>query len=303
MPRPSKLGEGLERHEVLDPDDPEAVGLVERSLATSPLWQMGPRAPASRVDRRDPRLLEFLASARNAPLGELEFDVLAWMITRWYQVGRPRDGKLDATLGDLARSMYGAKGGGKQYALIRNALDNLYAVSIDFVLIENDDEGVVKATRRKRIIQALEIKEPIGPGALNGAGAGGGVEVELASWLVSQLDSQTVTALSWGLIRRLTGVSKRLAVYLAAHSRDFSPITRHTERFVVELEDDLYDELGITATRERQRRASVARALARIAKYDTRYSMLCVEQIDGIHTLRAERPIGADVVQLIARAD
>jgi hypothetical protein len=57
-----------------------------------------------------------------------------------------------------------------------------------------------------------------------------------------------------------TGIAKRLAIYLAAHFSDFRLITRHTERFVVSLTAQLYEEFGITAPRERDRRASLARA-------------------------------------------
>lgn len=283
--------------ELLDPDDPNAVGYLERSLAGSPLWQMGPRASEDAIQRRDPRLLDFLASARDAPLGEMEFDVLAWMITRWFQVGRPADGRIAASFGDLGRSMFGRKGGGRQYALIRRALDNLYSVSIDLVVIEGvDEEQVFRRKTRRRIIHSLDIREGLGDG--EGDSGVGSICVSLAPWLVDQLDTRTVTALSWGVMRKLTGLSKRLAVYLAAHTDDFSPITRHTERFTVELDDRLYEELGVTASRARQRRASVTRALDRILIHDARYSVLCVEPADGSHVLRAERRQGADVLAL-----
>ena len=286
--------------EVLDPDDPDAVAFVERSVVRTPVWQMGPTKTEDSVSRRDPRLLDFLASARNAPLRELEFDMLAWTITRWYQVGRPADGRLSASFGDLARSLYGKKGGGKQYELIRQALENLYAVSVDLVVVEGADaDTVFKRTKRKRIVQTLEIRERSGGAIGHGDEAtGDGIELELASWLVAQLDAHTITALAWGVMRKLTGVAKRLAIYLAAHSEDFSPITRHTERFVAELSDGLYEELGISATRERQRRATVVRAAKRIAEHDPRYSLICVETVGGSHVLRAERPVGGDVLRL-----
>lgn len=285
----------------LHPDDPEAAAYVERSLAASPVWQMAPKAPADQVSRRDPRLLDFLASARNAPLGEMEFDVLAWTITRWYQLGRPANGRISASFGDLARSLYGKKGGGKQYALIRSALDHLFNVSLDLSVIEfSGDHETWKRTKRKRIFQTLELRERVDPGEET---ADSGIELELASWLVAQLDTQTITALAWQVLRRLTGLAKRLAIYLAAQSHAFAPITAHTERLVVTLSDDFYDELGITAAREREKRASVARAAARIVEHDPRYSRLEVEALDGAYVLRAERPIGAEVLPLPSPSD
>jgi hypothetical protein len=281
----------------LHPAEPDAVGYLERSIASSPVWQMGPKAPERDVSRRDPRLLDFLASAKNAPLGELEFDVLTWTITRWYQLGRPPTGRLSATFGEIAYALYGQRQGGKQYALIRQALDHLYNVSLDLTVlsIEDGDERW-QTSRRRRIIQDLSVRERITPGAESGTST---IELQLGSWLVDQLDAHTVAAIAWHVLRGLTGIAKRLAIYLAAHSGDFCPITRHTERFAVALTDELYEEFGITAARERDRRSSVARAAERIAHQDPRYSKLVVERAgDGCYVLRAERPCGGDVLML-----
>jgi Replication initiator protein A len=276
----------------LHPDKPDAVGYLERSIASSPVWQMGPKAPERDVARRDPRLLDFLASAKNAPLGELEFDVLTWTITRWYQLGRPSTGRLSASFGEIAHALYGQRQGGKQYALIRQALDHLYSVSLDLTVLSIDDGNERwQTSRRRRIIQELTVRERIAAGAEHGTNT---IELQLGSWLVDQLDAHTVAAIAWHVLRGLTGIAKRLAIYLAAHSGDFRPITQHTERFTVALTDDLYEEFGITAARERDRRGSVARAAERIAGQDPRYSKLLVERAGDRHLLRAERPRGGD---------
>jgi len=283
----------------LHPEHPDAIGYLERSLASSPVWQMGARNLERQVARRDPRLLDFLANAKNAPLGELEFDVLTWTITRWYQAGRPSDGLLIATLGEIAYALYGRREGGMQYALIREALDRLFNVSLDLTVlsIEDGNERWL-ATRRRRIIQELSIREPLAPGVAKGAST---LEIRLGSWLVDQLDAHTVAAIAWQVLRGLSGIAKRLAIYLAAHAADFHPITQHTERFLVELTDELYEEFGISAARERDRRGSVVRAAARIAEQDPRYTRLLVERAGGAYVLRAERPLGADVLLLPRR--
>jgi hypothetical protein len=282
----------------LHPANPDAVGYLERSLASSPVWQMGARSLERRIVRRDPRLLDFLANAKNAPLGELEFDVLTWAITRWYQAGRPADGRLVATLGEVAYALYGGRHGGMQYALLREALDRLYNVSLDLTVL-TIDEGNEKwlASRRRRIIQELSIHEPLTDGTTR---AGSTLEIRLGSWLVDQLDAQTVAAIAWQVLRGLSGIAKRLAIYLAAHSADFEPVTQHTERFTVRLTEELYEEFGITAARERDRRASIARAAARILEKDARYTRLLVDQLAGAFVLRAERPIGGDLLLLPA---
>jgi hypothetical protein len=286
--------------QALHPDNPDAVGYLERSLAGSPVWQMGARNLEAHVARRDPRLLDFLANAKNAPLGELEFDVLTWIITRWYQVGRPSDGRLVATLGELAYGLYGQRQGGMQYGLLREALDRLFNVSLDLTVltIENGDERWL-ASKRRRIIQELSIHEPL-PGSTHRLAST--LEIRLGTWLVDQLDAHTVAAIAWQVLRGLSGIAKRLAIYLAAHTADFVPITAHTERFTVGLSDQLYEEFGITAARERDRRASIARAAARIAAQDPRYTRLVVEaSAAGGYVLRAERPVGADVLTLPRR--
>jgi hypothetical protein len=287
---------GLPRPVALSPDDADAVGYIERSLATSPVWQMGTRTPQRRVARPDPNLLDFLASARKAPLGELEFDLLTWAITRWYQTGRPADGRLAATFGDIIYALYGRRKGGKQYMDVRESLDGLYNVSIDLSVITVDEQGAVwRASSRRRIIQELNMDEDLSDAAKRNADT---VELRLSSWLVEQLDANTVAAIGWQTLRSLGGIAKRLAIFLAAHAHEFEPITQHTERFAVKLTDEFYEQLGVTAARERQRRQSVARAAARIAEQDPRYTRLLVERIAGSYELRAERPRGARILLL-----
>lgn len=63
--------------------------------------------------------------------------------------------------------------------------------------------------------------------------------------------------------RQLGGCRRRDLVQssppcLAAHARDFEPITQHNERFTVELTHELYEEWEITAACEHQRRQCVA---------------------------------------------
>lgn len=280
----------------LHPNDPEAVGYLERSLAASPVWQMAGRMLEPQIERRDPRLLDFMANAKNAPLGELEFDVLTWAITRWYAVGRPSDGRLTATLGELAYALYGSRQGGMQYALLREALDHLYNVSLDLTVL-NIEEGDEKwlASKRRRIIQELTIHEPLAGGVARQAAT---VEIRLGSWLVDQLDAQTVAAIAWQVLRGLGGIAKRLAIYLVARTTEFEPITRHTERLIIVLSGELYEEFGVTAARERDRRTSLARAAERIAEKDPRYSRLTVDRTATGYVLRVERPIVGDVLTL-----
>jgi hypothetical protein len=281
----------------LHPDDAEAVAYLERSLAESPVWQMGARTLTPEVKRRVLRVGHKVQQAGIAPLGELEFDVLTWAITRWYTVGRPADGRLSATLGELAYALYGARTGGMQYALLREALDHLFNVSLDLTVLTVEEEGAETwlATKRRRVIQELTIHEPMNGSVPRQVAT---VEIRLGSWLVDQLDAQTVAAIGWQVLRGLGGIAKRLAIYLAARSGEFAPITQHTERLTIVLGDRLYEEFGITAARERDRRASLARAAERIAEKDPRYSRLTVDHTAAGHVLRVDRPILGNVLML-----
>jgi len=226
----------------LRPDDADAVGYVERSLATSPVWQMGTRTPRQRVARPDPNLLDFLASTRKAPLGELEFDLLTWAITRWYQSGRPADGRLAATFGDITYALYGGRKGGKQYVDVREALDGLYNVSIDLSVVTIDERGLCGArpvgggSSRSSTWTRICPRMRSATRTRSSYGSARGSS--------SSLDANTVAAIGWQTLRSLGGIAKRLAIFLAAHAAEFEPITRHTERFVVELSDEFYEQLG-----------------------------------------------------------
>jgi hypothetical protein len=124
------------------------------------------------------------------------------------------------------------------------------------------------------------------------------VELRLGPWLVEQLDAHTVAAIGWQVLRGLSGIAKRLAVWLAARSGDFQAITDHTERLTVQLTDELYEEFGITAARECDRRASIARMASKIAEKDPRYSRMVVERVGGAYVLRVDRPREGNVLQL-----
>ncbi len=285
---------------LMDLSGEDAVAYIESSLARASHWQMEPSAPARDVERPDAQLLDMLASAKNAPLGELELDVLAWIVTRWLVSGRPGDGVLRASYSEIARALYGKAEGGRQYELIDKALRRLRAVIMSFSVLEVVDECEVWEEREDLgVLSALKTRKRLKGGDDPTVGR---ITLELDGWLVRQLDARTVVALAWPVMRRLSGRAKRLALYLAAHSDAFTRITAHTERLDVDLSDRFYEELGITAARERDRRASIARAAERIAQHDPRYARLCVTPCnEGGYLLRAERPIGATVLPMPAR--
>lgn len=285
-----------EQLRLLDLGDEDAVAFVPLALARSSTWQMEPSAPAMNVERPDPQLLNMLASARNAPLGELELDVLAWIVTRWFVSGRPGNGELHVSYSEIARALYGKAEGGRQYELIDQALSRLRAVLLRLSVLEIVDEQEVWEDREDlNVLRALRTRRRIKGGHDPTVGR---IRLGLDEWLVAQLDARTVAALAWPVMRRLSGRAKRVALYLAAHGKSFEAITAHTERLEVELTGQLYEELGIRAGRERDRRGSVVRAAERISEHDPRYVGLSVEKLaaGSGYKLRADRSIGVDVL-------
>lgn len=281
----------------LDRHDPEAYGLVERSLASTPLLQMGVPRPSRELSKRDPNILDFFANARGAPIGALEFDVMAWTITRWFAAGRPANGWLTSSRADIARALYGSSSGGRQHALIDGALQNLYEVSLDLSVLDADgDGGRWRARRQRRILQQLDItkREELEDGEAT-------ISLQLASWIIEQLDAHVVAAIAWQVVRDLTGISKRLAIYLAAHDQAFEAITGHTERLLISVDEDLFAHFGITARRERERRASLVKAAKRVDERDPRYRRVTVERAAAGWVLRADRSRGAEVLPVLGR--
>jgi hypothetical protein len=201
-----------------------------------------------------------------------------------------------AAPGEIAYALCSGRQGGVQYKLLRESLDRLYNVSLDLTLVTVDD-GDEKwiASKRRRIVPELTVHERVNGDVMRATST---VGLRLGPWLVGQLDADTVAAIRWQVLRGLSGIAKRLAVWLSACGADFQPITDHTEPFTVQLTDELDGEFGITAARERDRRASIARAASKIAETDPRYSRMVLERIGGVYVLRVDRPRKGNVLQL-----
>ena len=65
------------------------------SIALAPLWQVGHTTQRERLERLD--LAGAIAAVERGKLGELEFDVLAWLGEQWWAQGAPADGLVRFT--------------------------------------------------------------------------------------------------------------------------------------------------------------------------------------------------------------
>jgi hypothetical protein len=263
--------------------------VMERNLASFPGWQLGPQKARRRIERRD--FLGVIARVDRAPLGEVELDVLTWLSARWYEQGRQASGRVAFTLYELGRALYGAGKalGGRNNEIIREALENLHAVVITLSGVnvltgefERTFQSKVHIVRTLVVNEQLQLLDqgqswdPVVVGALRGAT----IEVQLEDWLVGQLDGHAAVQLDWATQRRLTGLAKRLWVYLAAEAPRFEALNDGRTQFVVPLSRDVYGALGIECQRDRDNRAALIRAARRVLAEDPRYAEIAIERVD-----------------------
>lgn len=283
------------------PGASRATGRIERSLARSPLWQLGGRQQRKRLQRRD--LLGSIARADRAPLGEPELDVLTWLTQEWFEHGSPLDGKVTFTWYALGRDLYGngRRGwapGGRYRGLMREALDNLHAVVLTFRSVDIDENGgtMRRLHSKVHILERVDDHEEIellrqGEGSEVAVGAlrGESVEVTFAPWLVDRLLEEGVV-LSWRTQRQLSGAAKRLWYELSARLGEFEAtgLPGETE-LLLEVTKDFYAAMNLQASRERDNRAALAAAARRIVKVDDRFRSIELVKREECYFLRTRR--------------
>jgi hypothetical protein len=282
-----------------------AEGRIERSLARSPLWQLGGRQQRKRVERRD--VLGSIARADRAPLGEPELDVLTWLTQEWFDHGCPLDGKVRFTWYSLGRDLYGGgrrgwSPSGRYRELMREALDNLHAVVLTFRSIDIDEEGgrMRKLHSKVHILERIDDHEEVellrdgeGSQAVVGALRGESVEVTFAPWLVDRLLDEGVV-LSWRTQRQLSGAAKRLWYELSARFSEFEPtgLPGETE-LMIEVSGDFFAAMNLQAARDRDNRTALAAAARRVVAVDDRFRSIDLVKRDGAHFLRARSAEGS----------
>ena len=287
-----------------------AQGRIERSLARSPLWQLGGRQQRKRLERRD--VLGSIARADRAPLGEPELDVLTWLTQEWFEHGSPADGKVRFTWYALGRDLYapGRRGwspSGRHRQVMREALDNLHAVVLTFRSIDiEDDAGRMRKLHSKvHILERIDDHEEVellrvgeGDRAIVGALRGQSVEVTFAPWLVERLLEEGLV-LSWRTQRQLSGASKRLWYELSARLGEFvtTGLPGETE-LVVEVTHDFFAAMNLQAARDRDNRAALAAAAKRVLAVDDRFRSIELVKRGARYFLRARRAPRAEAQTL-----
>ena len=275
------------------------VGRVERSLALAPVWQVGHSTQRQRLERVD--LAGAIAAVERGKLGELEFDVLAWLGEQWWEQGASPDGVVRFTWYGLGRDLWGAKPSGTHRRLAREAIGNLMGAVVTLSGIDiHTGELTPSLFSDVHILRSVvrgRRRGESGNAVVDGGQREETAEVRLEDWIVAQLLGDVSVVLNWQIQRELTGVAKRLWSYLAAREQDFDATSWPGERRLdVRLDDRAFESLGITTKHARNARLRLGRAGERVVDADPRFVRITVERIDERphrYELRAVRRLDA----------
>jgi hypothetical protein len=261
--------------------------MLERNLALFPGWQLTGQEQKIGIARRD--WLGAIASVDRATLGEVELDVLSWLSAQWWEQGAPRDGITRFTWYALACALWSPRPGwgpgGRERRMLQEAVDNLMGAVVTLSgynvhtgastpALFSNVHILRSIVGSRRAVAAGDDVDPVHDGGLRADT----VEVRLEDWLVAQLLGDSVALLDWQLQRELTGLAKRLWCFLAGRSPDFRPTAWPGEEVLaIALSEDIYAGWSLNSARERNNRARVVTAAARIVAADPRYVTITVE--------------------------
>ncbi len=257
--------------------------VLETNLSRWGGWDTGASAQETALEVRRSDFLGVVGRSNETALGPLELDVLSWLTARWYEQQRDPEGWLRCTLYELGLDLYGRKPSGKEVRLLRGAIENLAGALITLGGF-NARTGQVKPKLASMVhlvesavwAEDLDFEVPTREhGATTGGLRGSTYQIQLASWLVHQLERQYVTYLDWRIQRKLDGLAKRLWVYLEAER--YKPTGQGRENTYIVLGEKAYTALGVHHARERDRRAALKRAGDRITAVDEHYEHIVVE--------------------------
>ena len=208
---------------------------------------------------------------------------MSWLTAEWWDQGGPLDGVTRFTWYRLGHDMWGAEPSGRHRAILQCAIDNLMGAVVTLSGFNaHTGEPAPALFSDVHLLRSVVRPRPRGTKvdpALEGATREETVEVRLEDWIVAQLLGDYRLVLDWQVQRQLTGVAKRLWYYLGARADDFAKRSWPNEvELDIALSDTLMEGLSLTNARPRGRRATVARAGARIVSVDPRYARVDVER-------------------------
>jgi hypothetical protein len=294
-------------HSVVGPSAPDARGYLEANIAATAGQLSSPRAGRVVIDGRE--VLASTAQVVGAELGEVHFNTFIAQTMLYVNAGMPPNGAGAATLGELHATIHGpgATKGGRAYASIVRALNDLYEASITVSgynsVTRQLEEGTYSKTRLLVDLAWHEALEEVRRGQLDDRALGALLgRARLGSktvhWVfhhryVEQIRAGELVSLDWERLRSLRGVAKTLWLQLAAPRFEFARFRERPdlEWIAIPLSPHAYDAFNVRATEPAARRRTLLQAGERIMKVDPRY--VCFELASG----RGER------LQIVRRVD
>ncbi len=261
------------------------VGYLDPDVAASVGQLVGPSPGRVRVNGRE--VLASTTQLVGAEWGETHRNVLI-ALTMTY-VERGKNGIAEASLGKVARVMYGWDAGGEQYKAIAQAIADLHDGKLtiaDFDVTTGEPApGMYSSTHLlidlvwhkdlERVFEGkLRGREDIGRqlGAVRGRNT---IRWRFHPGYAERVDSAEVISLDWDRLRALRGVAQGLWIQLSAPRFPFAPVLEQPghERLELTLDPAAYQAFGISARQERDCRRTLNCAGERIVDADPAYEL------------------------------
>jgi hypothetical protein len=236
---------------------------LETNLCRKGIWHVGPLQLALPLDGNDTL---GLLRVSGPPLTLFDLDSFAWLTERWRETDRDPAGRIDFTLYDFGRDLYGRKPGGEERRLMRTSLDRLMEALFDLEGYRAVDAAMGRLdspTEAGKIRLLSGLRWSVGSGRDRHVAYLGG-------FIVEQLRAGYLTYLDWRVLRSLDGLAKRLWVYLESQTFKRSGIGEGAARLW--LAPPLLRALGMTDKHAPQRRRTLMRAAERIAAADNSFA-------------------------------
>ena len=262
-------------------------GSLESNLARKGLFAV--RAERSGVPVESQDLLGLIRSSGLLKV-DPDLDVLIWL-TEAFRTRGDDEGVVSFTLYELSRALSGRKPTGNDTRRLKASLRRLRTTAVDLVgydaIGKKADARVASVeTLLEKLTSRLDDLD-VASGGEAGALRGNTFSIQFPAWIVVSLKAGHVTYYRFEILRKLSGLAKRLWVYLEAER--YKKIGQGQEATWIKLGDRAYASLGMHYRQERQARAALKRAGVSICAADPRYEAVSVERRPGGWAVIAER--------------
>jgi hypothetical protein len=252
-------------------------GALETNLARKGIYSCSPNKEQRPLEAED-----LLGLIRSTSLLQTDpdLDVLIWLTEVWRVRGTP-EGVVCFTLYELSRGLYGRKPTGNDTRRLKASLRRLRTTAVDLVgydaIGKKADARVASVeTILDRLTSQLDEID-IGSGGEAGALRGNTFSIQFPEWMLRSLRAGYVTYYPLAILRRLSGLAKRLWVYLEAEK--YKRVGEGQEATWIKLGDLAYTSLGMHYCQERQARTALKAAAEKIMSVDAdTYLSIEVEQ-------------------------